>query len=277
MIIFLKTRHKYDSYQDFWRLVELSGYSSLYLDEVDLASEHTYIFTPHNGEFDPIVAARGRDAWDKRRCKIIWWLLERPDDGNPVSFSDRLAPLLPLVDGCFASDRSVAAMHPAFTHAIVGSHPDLNDGIEPAVVKQYDFAHMSYFWGRRESLYREIRAKGLTEAPNAYGASRSVILSQTRLMVNANQYPKPVVAPLRFAIAAACHLPVISERMPEPYPHEENVDLALAEYEELPGRVVQLLRDQPKMDALAAAMHERLCVEWTFRKAVEDAVARCLP
>lgn len=277
MITFLKTRHKYDSYQDFWHLVELSDFPSRYLDEIDLSTDDVYIFTPHNGEFDPVVAAKGRESWMGRKCKILWWLLERPDDGNPVSFSDRLAPLLSLIDGCFASDRTVAAMHLAFTHAVVGSHPGLAYGIEPSSDKRYDYAHMSYAWGRREAMYNQMRARGLTEAPNAYGQSRAIVLSQTRLMVNANQYPRPVVAPLRFAIASACKMPVLSERMPEPFPHVENEDLVLEDLARLPDAAARLLADQPRLDALAAAMHQRLCVEWTFRKAVEDAVSRCLP
>ncbi len=35
-ITFVKTRHVYDSYTDFWRLVELSGFPTIYYDELDL-------------------------------------------------------------------------------------------------------------------------------------------------------------------------------------------------------------------------------------------------
>lgn len=67
-IIFAKTRHVYQSYDDFWRLVALSGFETCYVDEIDHNRDATYIFTPTNGET--------LNGWDRGRARIIWWDLE---------------------------------------------------------------------------------------------------------------------------------------------------------------------------------------------------------
>ena len=40
MIIFTRTRHTYDSYSDFWKLVELSGFNICFVDEIDISLEN---------------------------------------------------------------------------------------------------------------------------------------------------------------------------------------------------------------------------------------------
>lgn len=273
MIVFAKTRYQYDSYQDFWRLVELSGFPTCYLDEIELSSENVYIFTPHNGEFPALVAGWGL-RYPNRRCKIIWWLLERPD-GGPKPLAESVNEVASLFDGMLASDRWVAGLHPGFTHAVLGGHAGLVCGQEPLPIV-YDYAHISYAWGRREALYNGMKSLGLRVAPNAFGAERARILAQTRLVVNAQQYPAGVIAPFRFAIAAASRLPVISEEVHDSYPHDSS-DLVQAPYAQLAMATKQLLGEPNRMAELAGRLYLRLCVEWTFRRGVEEAVSRCLP
>jgi hypothetical protein len=286
VIVFARTRWPYDSYQDFWRLVELSGFPVVWLDEIDLTADVTYIFTPHNGEFNQLAGlpveppapgmtwhpARPR-SWRERKCRLVWWMLERFDDGNPASAIERVESMLGFVDAAWVSDRWVASLHPRLTHVVLGGHPGL--GRDPDPIKIYDYAHISYAWGRREALYAAIRARGLIEAPtNIWGPARAAVLAQTRLMVSAHQYPAATIAPLRFAIAAAHSLPLLTEAVTDPYPHVLGMDLAHAEYHVLPDAVAGLLRDQERRERLGAMLRHRLCVEWTFRRGVEEAVAR---
>jgi hypothetical protein len=178
------------------------------------------------------------------------------------------------MDAIWVSDRTVAAMHPKLSHAVLGSHPGLAFGVERKT-PVYDYAHMSYAWGRREDLYRRMRELHLREAPNAFGEARAHILAETTLMVTAHQYPAPVSEPLRIAIAAASHMPVLSETLADPYPHNQT-DLVLASYNEMPAYVEGLVHKPERLKELSEALHQRLCVEWPFRRGVEEAVARCL-
>ena len=144
---------------------------------------------------------------------------------------------------------------------VLGGHAGLRsvDDDNPAPI--YDWAHMSYAWGRRENLYRQLRSMGFTMAPNGFGVERHETLRRTRLMVNAQQYTLPIIAPLRFAVAAAYRLPIVSEALAQPYPHIAGQDFIGADYSALPQLVKETLAD------------ETLCVKWTFRRGVEDGIA----
>ena len=269
MIIFARTRHTYQSYDDFWSLVALSDFPTCFVDEIDPSKDHTYIFTPHNGEFVHHAASKGL-AWANRRAKIIWWFLERPD-GNLVPLDDFMKPVLPVIDEVWVSDGTISELHPRLKRMVLGGHEGLAL-VPPQDFKEYDFAHMSYAWGRREELYAYICVRGLREAPNAFGKERSEILATTKLMVSVHQYPLPVIAPLRFAIAAAHRLPVLTETVKDPYPHVIGHDLWHADFENIPDEAAGLLENPGLLWQLAKNLHERLCVEWTFRRGVEEAL-----
>ena len=50
-IIFAKPVRHYDSYTDFWRLVELSGFPTIYVNEIDITKPGIYITSPMNGDY----------------------------------------------------------------------------------------------------------------------------------------------------------------------------------------------------------------------------------
>ena len=66
--IFALTRHKYESYQDLHRLIELAGFPVCYADELDPASDDTYIVIVRNGENEA--------GWPGARARIIHYHLE---------------------------------------------------------------------------------------------------------------------------------------------------------------------------------------------------------
>ena len=68
--IFARPRHDYDSYSDYWRLVELSGYPVIYIDQIDPDSKNTYIFT------GPDASSEVGAGFRKGRARICYWLLE---------------------------------------------------------------------------------------------------------------------------------------------------------------------------------------------------------
>jgi hypothetical protein len=261
MIVFAKTRHHYDSYTDFWALVELSGFETCYIDEIDVSQPKFYVLTPWNGEVPPHLQ---NEREKKRVGKIAWWCLER-FDAMGVPLVEPVNEASALVDECWVSDRLTSTHDERLKYVRMGSHPDLGAlPLEP----RYDFTHQSYAWGRREAMYNQLKDMGLQEGPSCWGSMRHDVLRQSRLMLNLQQYPDPVTAPLRFAIAAAYHLPVVSETIADPDPVGPLI--RIVGYEAIPEAVRDVVAGG--MRTLAEALHEKLCVEYTFRKCVEAVV-----
>lgn len=255
--IFARTRHEYGSYSDFWRLVELSGYSTCYVDEIDASDpEKTYIFTPANGE-----TANG---WQSAKARIIHWLLEWTGDltGNP-----------PGVAETWVSNRTYATLLGA-KFVVMGSHPGLM--FEYAAVpkdKRFDLVHLFYMIPRRERVINHLLKQSLHIAPNGWGRERHESMLHSKLMLNVHQHAEyPALAPLRMALAAAYHLPIVSEDGWSVEPVERAV--LVYPYEQL-GQVVPCLIDPAYEEQLrrkGEQLHQILCVEHTFRKCVQAAL-----
>lgn len=269
-IVFCRTRYDYQSYTDFWRLVELSGFEVVWLDEMQPGRDAVYIVSPRNGEL-PGVLPR---LQGQRACRFVWWCLERPDDQGSVT---RGGGLEDGIDELWLSDRWLAAKHEANGWGPVrfvpfGSHPDL--GAKPLRVHQFDWTHMSYANPRRAAVYQAIHGVML---PNAWDGVRDQGLRLTRLMVNVHQDDWPVFEPLRFALATAYGLPIVSEWSESCYPY-----LAiLAPYDEVADRANQAiwqLREDPTgpaarlVEDVALRSWVLACVDFPFRRCVEAAV-----
>lgn len=260
MIEFVRTRHDYQSYWDFWRLVEVSGFSWCHLDEMDLDDpDKTYIFTPFNGEILPYI---GR----ARRCRLIWWNLERPD-GNPRPIREVVDHGLSVADEAWVSDRWYASLDPRFKFVLMGSHPEFGDTTERPIL--HDYTHLSYAWGRRADLYRKLRQRGLREAPEAYSLhDKNEVLNRSRVVLSLHQYEGAMIAPLRFAVAAAYQRPVLTETCNDLLPFVDGETVLQAPYEKLGDVIGALLRDEPKRRYLGYNLYRFLCHERTFRREV---------
>ena len=272
--ILVATRHHYDSYEDFWELVRLSGFRVCHVDEVRLDAGETFIVTPCNGEFVPHFTNE-RVRVPESNSRLIWWCLERPDAPRPSKpLPETVDEIWLLIDAAWVSDRSVAALDSRVTHVVLGGHKDLRARAPEQPL--YDYCHLSYAWGRRADILRFIQARGLREAPNGWGDEKARILSSSRLLINAQQYPMGVIAPLRFALAASHRLPVLTERVGDPYPHVIGHDLAQADYDQLPAMAADLLgpHNNELRRNLGNNLYETLCEKWTFRHGIEEGLAR---
>ena len=270
--IFALTRHSYDSYTDYRRLVDLSGFETCFVDQMDLQdSSAVYIVSPVNGEFRHHLEAHGKD----RRARLVWWNLERPDPPAPSPpLSASLDGLAPLVDAIWVSDRHYATMDPRLRFVVLGSHPGL--GAPPALPLRYDFTHQSYVWGRRSAPIDAARRRW-KEGGNAWGDARDAVLRSTRVLLNIHQTPAPIGEPLRFALAAAYHLPLVTETLADGFPLVAGQHYFAAPLGGVPLLLQHvLLTDEPTRAAFGAALYERLCVEHTFRRGVEDGIRSLL-
>ena len=274
-IVFALSRHVYDSYDVFRDLVRLSGFEQCFVDEIDFSRRAHYIVTPINGEVPPALANKPKEGC---AAQIIWWCLERFDgpgmrERHPSTIIDEAIGM--GFDRCWTSCRKVQSLDPRLEHVVFGSHPDLLGvhHITSLGFDQYDFTHQSYAWGRREIIYRELRNAKLREGPSLWGGERSSVLIGSRLMLNAHQYDMQVYAPLRFALAAAFKLPIVTEWIDDPYPLTGHI--TVAKYEDLietVKKVVALPEDEREQQG--ENLHNLLCHARTFGSEIRRSIGR---
>lgn len=265
-VLFARTRYVYDSYQDFWNLVKLSGYNTCYVDEIDPSKEDTiYITTPIQGELRPHIDNH-RD--EPRNAHIILWQLERPANsgGSVGGYGKDNRELLyeRYFDEIWVSDRQLAA-ETSLRFVPLGSHPNLGSPGIPGR-KHFDAVHMSYIVPRRETLY--IQVKKL--APNGWGDRRDQVLKQSKTAVNVHQDTFPFCEPLRFALFAAYGLPVISERVKDTYPYQDKI--VWRDYDDIIPTLYNGMKDLQHLYDYGLAFRQFLCIENNFRKWVDKAI-----
>lgn len=257
-VIFARTRHTYDSYQDFWRLVELSGYATCYVDEIDPHSDNLYIFTPDNGET--------RNGWPGATARIIHYQLEwctHPNDQHPPP---------PGVSEVWTMDTWHADRIGA-RYVPIGSHPGLRQSM-PAQPPVYDIALMAYLSLRRQPVVHDLQRVGLRLAPNAWGDERDRILNRSRAVLHIHQHDNvPGMAALRVALAAAYGLPYISETVSDMgifgYSH-----MLLSDYGNMADFARMWLHHNEAriLEDYGRSLYQFLCVERTFRSVIEGAI-----
>lgn len=264
-IIFVKTRHEYGSYYHYHRLIDLEGFETCYPDQIDYSRECCYILTPLNGEVYDSGAwpIHEREKHKEKRCRIIWWYLERPHDVSVVmGIADH-----PFFDWVWCIDKYMLRQckpHPKFDYIKMGSHPGLATG--PTDVKEYDLNIMMYENERRHPYIKALFESGITIAPRAYGADNNT-LHMCRVLPYVHQDELLYLPPIRLCVAAANRCAVVGER----------VMVERTGY--VPGKDLGFLSDAINIscrsgmwEQFADAMHTDLCVVDTFRKNIEEKI-----
>ncbi len=285
MIVFARTRWVYDSYRDFWHLVELAGFPVCYVDEIDLSLEHVYILTPYNGEVEPVMLAKRRALVGPARARVIWWNLERPDVPGSPPLHDVVTKALESVTDVWVADRHYRALDERQQHVSFGSHPGLAQCYgteEPFSVERhehlYDYAHISYVHGRRVAIHEQLKRLGLREAPGGGDHQlRDRVLRQSRVLISTHQTPSSLAEQSRLALAAAYHMPLVCEHLADPYPMRVGEHYLDATAESLP-LVVRDLSQPAERESVRRDLGNRLfrllCEEHSFRTEIEAGVKR---
>lgn len=254
-VIFARPRWDYQSYADYWRLIQLAGYPLTFIDEIDANSDNTYIFSQPPTDW--------HHGWQNPRARVIYYAIEWYLD---VDY--RAIPGVEL----WSADKWYAERIGA-KYVPMGSHRDLNPQPDERCEKVYDVATLwagSYPRYHAEDL---IARYMLTRAPNAWGEERHRVLSQSRMMVAVHQnHDVQTVAPQRWALAAAYRLPVVSETLAD-----AGIvgDVTITCDLESIGEVAASWKRQENASKLRAkgdALYELLCERWTFRKGIEAAL-----
>lgn len=252
--VFVRGWHEYESYVDYWRLVELAGFSTCRLDEMRLDDpDATYIVTPLNGETQP--------GFPGARARIILWDLEWHEP----------YPTPPGIAALWASDAWYAA-HIGAAFVPLGSHPDLVPVFNEPDAAVWDVCLLAYPSLRRQPFYHALQERGLSLAPNGWGAARNHVLRHSRAMVHVHQHDAfPCIPAQRFALAASARIALVSEACTDPTPFVAGMDFISVPARELPDAVARVVRGRHTR-ALAYNLHERACVEFPFRLNVLNAL-----
>lgn len=280
-IVFVRTDYEYQSYSDLWRLVELSGFPWIYVKDFDLEKDYVGILPTCNGELRPHITHRRSILKGPQWATLIHWNLERPDSGDyevskvtKEGVSNSTSEILQYVDYQWVSDRYWASMDPRLIQVTMGSHPGFAQGAPAA--KQYDACALSYNTYRRDKIVGQLKQQIRMAPDSAWGAERDRILRSSSCMVYVHQTPMPIGAPIRMAIAAAYRLPVICERMGDPYPFEPGQDMIMVEYDKMVPATLEALQSTGKLAEIGEKLYQKLCIEQTFRKSVLEGIERTL-
>lgn len=255
--IFARTRHVYESYADFWRVVELSGYPTCYIDEIDASSDALYIIPTLNGEVG--------NGWPGARARIVHWNLEWCE-----------YPRVPGIDERWHMDAAFAARC-GLRYVPVGGHDGLLDGpVEASLDELIDLAYMGYMTGRRQMMAAMFDANALRRTPSSvWGAERHTALLRSVAYAHVHQHDDVAaqgVPALRMIVAAAYHMPVLCERVANAGIFGGDA-LIQSDYNGMADLARVLVRQ--KLRALQDSgdrLHWLLCAEHTFRKEIEAAV-----
>jgi hypothetical protein len=275
-IVFAHPTYSYDSYTDYRMLVRLAGFETCRVSEIDLGRPAFYIVSPINGEFRPHVEYR-RSLGMKVKCRIAWWNLERPDSG-PAGPTDQLEKmttsvtddLLKFCDYVWVSDRYYQSLDPRMVYVTMGSDARLA-AVPPASPKMFDLIHLSYLVYRREWMTVRMAEQGIKIAPNAWDPERAKSLSLSRAMLNIHQTPACIGEPLRFALAAAYQIPLLTETLKDPYPLKEHAHFLQTPYDDIIKNVKYWLADAD-LATLGEALHFMLCYRFNFKDCVIEGV-----
>lgn len=284
-ITFVKPTHIYESYLDFWRLVNLCGFPTIYENELDITKEGIYIVTPMNGNYIEHMAGdvneyqkngeisggeikRQPVSGLQRQAHIIIWNLERPSgSGSLPEYGRQCKKWMDtrLADEVWLSDPFMAD-ETQMRFVFLGSHPGLG---ELSDEKEFDFCHMSMVNPRRTTIYKHF-ADGFKVGPNCWPPERDDVLKKSKFALNVHQDNYPYVEPLRFALFAAYGLPIISEVLSNGHPYSDIVHFGY--HNLVAGLKVALTNDYEQWKERGEKLHQRLCYDLQFGNVVRQAV-----
>lgn len=261
--IFVIPAKTYPSYSDFWELVKLAGQFQMIERDILQGAEHT-LQSLLNDPRQTLIFT-GPDAIPDcahARARTIFWQLEYVGDYTEQANYRTVSEV-------WSSDPTHAKRTGA-KYVLLGSHKGLNS--QSAKVKpkpEYDVTMLAYMTSRREAIQQRLNGYRFPATyPGHTGDDRHKILRRTRLMLHAHQHDTPAMTPLRYALAAAYRLPLLSERVPEAGPLQDAI--MWADFDDLPPRARLFLEGKHYWDH--DALYDLLCREHTFGECVEGAL-----
>jgi hypothetical protein len=253
--VLVRTHHNYESYADMWRLIELAGFPVVYTDELDPASDNTYIVVVRNGENEA--------GWPGARARIIHWHMEPHVEYGPW----------PGVAETWAADRWHAEKIGG-RYVPMGSDVRLKAGPDTRHA-EYDVAYLVYMIPRRSDVLSGLAQRDVKVSPtSAWGDERHRILTHSTTYLHVHQTDiAPAIPALRMVVAAAYSLPVICETPAKrgifDFGHMLTSDHAhIAEF----VYMWSVKERGAFLQSFGDGLHRLLCHDLTFRRSVEVAL-----
>lgn len=260
-VYFVRPHYHYDPYVDLHHLIELSGYPLIFYEEIDRDSDNCYILTMLNGEIN-------ENGWgDNPRATIILYDIEWRLKESDYAWPDSDLVLPKGVSRVWTGDKWYAERIGG-EYVPMGSHVGLA-AARPSETPMHDIAPLAYRSGRRNEAFGQMEHRGLTIAPNAWHEERNALLHGASAVVHVHQHAKiHTITPLRYAIAAAWHKPLISESVYDPGIFDSAV--LYADYAHLADYTALMVRRyQSLLQAKADELHDLLCVSNSFKSYIE--------
>lgn len=260
-VIFARPNHEYGSYTDYWRLVELSGYPTITIGDIDPESDNCYIFsTPDTYWHD----GTERTGWPNAKARIIAYCIEWYDD---VEYTNIPGVEVWTPDSWWAERKGIH-------YVPMGGHSGLRLADDAAYEKRYDVATLWAQSYRRYAGEAQLTSHGISIAPNGWGQQRHEALSQSRAMIQVHQKDGLfTVAPQRWALAAAYSLPMITETLADCGLFTAGYRL-MTDLEHLGAftRTWLAQENARTLEDFGRSLHQLLCHHYTFRKSIEAAL-----
>ena len=256
-LYFVRSEKDYPSYADFWRLVDMGGFS--------ICSE-TYAAKNLNNTNITFVFVTPEETLDctGARARCIFWQFEYAGDYTNQKNRETIAEQ-------WSSDPYHAEQTGA-RYVLMGSDSRLATYYQANRDPKWDIVTLSYLTDRRRNVYRFINRAFAPDYPGHNGDGRDDQLSHSRVMLHVHQHDIPAIAPIKMALAAAYRLPVICEAVYDPGPYQDRV--LFSQYDSLPSMVGLYLDGKVEMDYLPDALYQLLCVEHPFKSCVLEALAQ---
>lgn len=271
-IVFAHSDVQYPSYTDYRSLVRVGGFESCPLSATAPGRTCTYIVSPvWSGEERAAISALA--GAPGRHCGVVWWFLERAVLFGGAEFRWIAHNLLSTgVDEVWVSDRALySKLRPhseQFRFVPVGSDERLAEGA--GAPEPNDVCLMAWMNPRRDAVVGALRC---SIGQNAFGNERHRRLLGASLLLNIHQDGDPYFEPLRFALAAAYRLPVVSETCEDPFPYEPGVDFIAAPHGRLAAETMAALAaDRGLLRGFGGRMFEKAAVKHRFSDNVKAAM-----
>jgi hypothetical protein len=253
--VLVRTRHNYESYADMWRLIELAGFPVVYTDELDPASDNTYIVVVRNGENEA--------GWPGARARIIHWHMEPHVEYGPwPGVAETWSP------DAWHAEKIGGRYVPMGSDVRLKAGPDTRHA-------EYDVAYLVYMIPRRSDILSGMAQRGVKVSPtSAWGDERHRILTHSTTYLHVHQTDfAPAIPALRMVVAAAYSLPVICETPAQrgifDFGHMLTSDHAhIAEF----VYMWSVKERGAFLQSFGDGLHRLLCHDLTFRRSVEVAL-----
>jgi len=254
------------SYHDFYLLVQYSGFGYCMEKDIDFGNKNNCYIVNH---FIPIAVPKNRLA------TVVYWFLERPSANGKENFPDfiRNSIVSHGIDEIWMSDITMFNLVKwcQCRFVPIGSDEKLGALCDQ---KTYDLVHLCFIekGSRREML----KTLPFSIAPNIwYGSEKAISLQHSKFMLSMHQDEDLYFEPLRFSLAAAYGLPLVSEVCQDAFPYIENEDYVAVSYINIRQFMRDILAsDYQKWKDFGLKMRDKILKQYRFTDNVKRAMEK---